>query len=215
MGIQKCEIRFLKCNFAARRINFGQVLNYSYTHFISLTTMKKIIVYAATSLDGMIAKADGSVDWLEELPNPDQLDYGYFDFYDGIDTTIMGNKTYQQVLGFDVPFPYNGKANYVLTRNEALTKDENVEFISKDPIETLHNLKESEGKDIWLIGGGAINTLLLNNGLIDQVIVHVMPVILGDGIPLFNKEAKVSTLKLIESKSYPTGVIEMRYDLEM
>jgi len=175
--------------------------------------MKKVIIYAATSLDGMIAKADGSVDWLDELPNPEQLDYGYFDFYDTIDATIMGNKTYQQVLGFDVPFPYKGKKNYVLTRNTSLTKDENVEFISKDPIDIIRNLKESDGKDIWLIGGGEINTLLLNNGLIDQIIVHIMPIILGSGIPLFNKEVNVSMLELIESKTYSTGVIEMRYDI--
>lgn len=162
----------------------------------------------------MVAKEDGDVQWLDEIPNPDQLDYGYYTFYDSIDTTIMGNTTYQQVLGFDVPFPYKGKTNYVLTRNAALEDDENVQFISKNVIERIREMKQGEGKDIWLVGGGGVNTLLRNNGLVDELILFVMPIILGAGIPLFAERVDESKLKLIESKNYPTGVVELRYKIE-
>lgn len=125
----------------------------------------------------------------------------------------MGNKTYQQVLGFDVPFPYKGKNNYVLTRDESLSHDENVTFISKNPIDTFRKMKQEEGADIWLVGGGEINTLFMNEGLVDQLMLFVMPVILGSGIPLFNEKIKVSMLELVATKNYKTGVVEMVYNL--
>ena len=93
----------------------------------------------AMSLDGKIAKSDGDVQWLDEIPNPDQLDYGYYNFYATIDTTLMGNKTYQEVLGFGVAFPYPDKQNFVFTRNTVLTKDENVTYISGDIIQFTKN----------------------------------------------------------------------------
>ena len=177
--------------------------------------MRKVILYSAISIDGMIAKEDGSVDWLDELPNPDKLDYGYFDFYKKIDTTIMGNKTYQQVLGFDVPFPYPDKENFVLTRNSALQADENVQFISKDPVSFVHELKSKEGADIWLIGGGAINALFLNNNLVDELKLSIIPVVLGNGIPLFNGPVDLSKFQFLESKAYNTGVVSLVYQAKV
>ena len=175
--------------------------------------MKKIILYSAISLDGKIAKENGAVDWLDDIPNPDKLDYGYQDFYESIDTTLMGNKTYQQVLGFDMPFPYPGKENYVFTTNKNLKKDENVKFISEDSIRMVQDLKSKKGKDIWLVGGAAINTLLLNNNLIDRLMLFVMPVIIGPGIPLFSGIPNLSKLKLVETQNYNTGVVSLIYEL--
>ena len=77
--------------------------------------MRKIISYIAMSIDGKIAKANGDISWLEEIPNPNNDDYGYAEFYNSIDTTLMGRITYEQVIGFDVPFPYPDKTNYVFT----------------------------------------------------------------------------------------------------
>jgi len=94
--------------------------------------MRKVILYVAISLDGKIAKPDGNVEWLDSIPNPDQLDYGYAEFYENIAITIMGNNTYEEVLGFDVPFPYPTKKNYVLTRQEGKTDTEFVSFVSGD-----------------------------------------------------------------------------------
>ncbi|WP_420388198.1 dihydrofolate reductase family protein [Roseivirga sp.] len=175
--------------------------------------MRKLITYIAISLDGKIADRDGGVEWLESLPHPKDEDYGYATFIQSIDTTIMGNTTYQQVLGFDVPFPYQEQTNYVLTRNTDLKDDENVLFISKDHAARIEELKKEEGKDIWLIGGGQINTLCLQAGLIDEMIVHVMPYVMGAGIPLFSNEQLMQQIRLTDSKVYSSGVMELRYEV--
>ena len=173
--------------------------------------MRKIILYIATSLDGKIADINGSTDWLHQIPNPDHSDYGYERFIKSIDTTIMGNNTYQQILGFDVEFPYKSSANYVITRNKSLTKDENVQFISENIVDFIKNLKHASGKDIWCVGGSEINALLLDNGLIDEIQIFVMPVILGAGISLTSKVQKLKNLQLKGSIKHASGVMELNY----
>ena len=176
--------------------------------------MKKIKAYLAISLNGKISRANGEVDWLDALPNPEKLDYGYYDFYATIDTTIQGYNTYTQVMNWNIDFPYADKKNYVLTRKQGLAPTEQVEFISENHIDFLKKLKQQEGKDIWLIGGGQVNTMLLNENLIDEIILHVMPIILPDGIELFELIPKETFLKLTNSKTYPTGVVELVYQIE-
>ncbi len=175
--------------------------------------MKKIKLYIATSLNGKIAKADGSVHWLEEIPNPDKLDYGYAAFNETIDTTIQGYKTYAQIIGWDIPFPYTATKNYVLTRKKESAATKHVEFITENPISFIKNLKTGTGKDIWLIGGGQINTLLLNAGLIDEIYIFVMPIVLSDDIELFELLPEETALQLTDTKTYDTGVVELRYTL--
>ena len=165
------------------------------------------------SLNGKIAQKDGSVHWLEAIPNPDKLDYGYAKFNEGIDTTIQGYSTYAQVIGWDIPFPYTTTKNYVLTRKQDLANTAHVEFITENHIPFIRQLKEGEGKDIWLIGGGQINTLLLNAGLIDELYVFVMPIVLSEGIELFEWLPQQTNLALTESKTYDTGVVKLRYVL--
>ena len=173
--------------------------------------MRKIILYIACSLDGYIAKSDGSVDWLDEIPNPEKSDYGYAEFYNSIDTVIMGNKTYQQVLEFGIEYPYKGKKSIVLTKNSGLTKDENAEFISKNIPEFLNKLKNDTGKNIWCVGGGEINSFLLGHQLIDEIKVFMMPVILGSGIPFTPKLNSLINLQLIKQVTYQSGVQELDY----
>jgi len=175
--------------------------------------MKKIKLYIATSLNGKIAKADGSVAWLEELPNPDKLDYGYTKFNEGIDTTIQGYSTYAQVMSWGIDFPYVTTKNYVLTRKRDLENTKDVEFIIENHIEVIKKIKEGDGKDIWLIGGGQINTLLLNAGVIDEIYVFIMPIVLSDGIELFELIPEQTALNLVDSKTYDTGVVELRYEI--
>jgi len=173
--------------------------------------LRKIKLYIATSLNGKIAKPDGSVDWLEAIPNPEKIDHGYADFYQSIDTTIQGNKTYKQILGWGIDFPYSDKKNYVFTRNKGSVDTENVEFVSKDHMDFVRQLKEEEGKDIWVVGGGQLNTMFLNEKLLDEIYVFVMPIILSEGIDLFESLPKETHLKLIESKNYATGAVEIKY----
>jgi len=173
--------------------------------------VRKIILYSALSLNGKIAKVDGSVEWLEHIPNPSKSDFGYYDFYATIDTTIMGNSTYQQVISWDIDFPYPTKKNYVLTRQAGLSNTEFVEFISENPIAFIKALKAQEGKDIWLIGGGQVNTFLLNHGLVDELQLHMMPIVLSDGIELFEGIPSETRLELLSCKSYEGGVSEFHY----
>lgn len=173
--------------------------------------MRKIILYIASSLDGYIADSNGSVAWLDEIPNPDKSDYGYAGFYDSIDTVVMGNKTYQQVLGFGIGNPYEGKKMYVLSRNMPLVQDRHAEFISQNIPEFLAELKKANGKNIWCVGGGEINALLLNDHLIDEIKIFIMPVVLGSGIPLTSSLKAKINLELIHQTAFKSGVVELVY----
>lgn len=174
--------------------------------------MRKIISYIAISLNGQIADAQGEVAWLDAVPNPDKLDYGYQEFYETIDTTIMGYKTYKQVIDWGVEFPYKDKTNYVLTSSKKEAA-EYVKFISENHIDFIQKLKESAGKDIWLIGGGQVNTFALNSKFLDELMIYLMPVVIAKGINLFELLPQETNLELIDSKSYPTGVQMLKYKL--
>jgi dihydrofolate reductase len=176
--------------------------------------LRKIKLYSAISLNGKIARSDRSVDWLENIPNPENTDYGYAEFYASIDTTIQGFNTYDQILSWGIEFPYGDKINYVLTRKKELENTEFVEFIRENHLEFIRRLKEAPGKDIWLIGGGQINTLLLNANLIDEILIHVMPLVIPDGIELFELIPKETQFKLINHKAYDGGVLELKYSVE-
>jgi len=176
--------------------------------------MRKIKLYIAISLNGKIAKEDGSVDWLESIPNPEKTGHGFDELYHSIDTTIQGYKTYELILNRGIEIPSADKKNYVLTRNQHLVNTEHVEFIKKGHIDFIKQLKKQEGKDIWLIGGGQINTLLFNENLIDEMQVFVMPIIISGGIELFEPSPNERMFKLVDTKSYSTGAVELKYKIE-
>ena len=173
--------------------------------------MRKIKLYIAISLNGKIAKPDGSVEWLESLPNPDNTDHGYAEFYKSVDTTVQGYNTYKQVIDWGIDFPYADKRNYVLTRKQGFKDTEHATFITENHADFLRRLKQQSGGDIWLIGGGQINTLLLNENLIDELQVFVMPIILTDGIDLFEGLPKETVLEFIATKHYSSGAVELNY----
>jgi dihydrofolate reductase len=172
--------------------------------------LRKLILYTAASLDNFIARPDGAVDWLH---SPEYFieneDYGYSDFYQTIDTTLMGNKTHQFILDQDVPFPYPDKSNFVFSRSAINQDTQYVKFMTGDIIEFVRKLKDDNGKDIWLIGGGQVNTLMLNYDLIDKIILSLVPIILGEGILLFNGNSKEAKFDLESSKSYKSGFLQL------
>ncbi|MCB2220870.1 MAG: dihydrofolate reductase family protein [Bacteroidetes bacterium] len=176
--------------------------------------MRKIILYIAQSLDGYIAKSDGDVSWLEQIPNPDQSDYGYRAFYDTIDTTLMGRKTFDQICSFDIPFPYADKTNYVFTHHPNHGTKEPVNFVSKNPLNLINNLKKTKGKNIWLVGGSQLNTFFLKHQLIDALRLFIMPVVLGSGIPLFHSLKQPASFELIDQQRFSSGVVELIYQLK-
>ena len=151
------------------------------------------------------------MDWLDAVPNPENTDYGYYDFYDSIDVTIQGNSTYQQIIGWDLEFPYKEKRNYVITRNSSLEDTDDVTFISENHIERVKDLKSEAGKDIWLIGGGEVNAMLMKHGLIDEIKLHIMPIIIPGGRDLFSGLDADHRFEYLESKMYGNGVMEAHY----
>ncbi len=171
--------------------------------------MRKLKLYIAMSLDGKIAGPDGDVSWLDEIPNPGKTDYGYSQFYQSVDTTIMGNSTYALIKNFKGPFPYPTTKNYVASRKSG--KDNEQVSFTNDPVTLVRKLKNEPGKDIWLIGGGQLNTLLWNEGLIDELLIFVMPIVLGEGIGLFEAIPKQDQLTLVDSETYISGVVRLTY----
>ncbi|ARS37327.1 dihydrofolate reductase family protein [Pontibacter actiniarum] len=174
---------------------------------------RKLVLYIAASLDGFIARKNGDTSWLhDERYAIEGEDFGYRAFLQGIDTTLMGHSTYQAVLGFEIPFPYPDKTNYVFSRSQH-PETEHVQFVQQGVPEFVQRLKQQPGQDIWLIGGGQVNTLLLNAGLIDEVVLTYIPIVLGSGIPLFAAGAREKQLQAQESRSFRNGFVQVSYSL--
>ncbi len=175
--------------------------------------MPKVVLYIACSLDGFIARPDGNIDWLNSLPNPEGIDHGYADFYSSIGATVMGRKTYQEVLGFGVGWPYEGTDSYIVTRDSDFRPSSPGTFpVLKDLPGLVQRLKSNLHKDIWLVGGGQLITSFLNQDLIDRTIITYIPLVIGEGIPLFPGRHKESTWKLIGSQSFSTGAVSLTYE---
>ncbi|MFW9889097.1 MAG: dihydrofolate reductase family protein [Candidatus Thorarchaeota archaeon] len=147
-------------------------------------------VYIATSLDGFIATSDGGLDWLDEIPNPEKSDFGYADFMNGIDAIVMGRRTFEKVLTFD-SWPYD-KPVYVLSRSKIKVPkglEDKAKTITGNLKELVDQLKELGHQDLYIDGGITIQGFL-EEDLIDEMIVTRVPVLLGNGIPLFGKLSK-------------------------
>lgn len=143
--------------------------------------MPKLKLFIAMSLDGFIADPSDSIDWLEAIEG--QGDNGYQSFYNSVDTLIMGRRTYDWIKEHTDRYPYTGKISYVITSQDHDDTQE-VKF-SKDPVTLIKKLKKGKGKDLWLVGGGVLVDALLKEGLVDEIILTIAPIILGSGIPLF------------------------------
>lgn len=122
--------------------------------------MKKIKLYIAASLDQRIAEPDGGIEFLSNYPVDKEMNYGYDDLLASIDTVIMGGRTYREILCMDVLWPYKGLDTYVISHH-TWEDDNDVRFITDNIVETIKGLTQKEGKDIWLVGGGEIISMLL------------------------------------------------------
>jgi len=173
----------------------------------------RVKLYIASSLDGYIAREDGSIDWLTEYENNPETDYGYSEFYASIGTVLMGRKTYEQVLGFG-DWPYTEKKTYVFTRQkEPLRREKNVEFVSGDIGEFARRLKENTDEDIWLVGGSQFIKAFLEEDLVQEMIVFIVPIILGGGIPLFDRIGKEIRLRTGRVEKYENGLVRVEYEM--
>lgn len=165
--------------------------------------MRKFILFIASSLDGYIARENGGIDWL-----PENTISGYDEFYKTIDTVVMGKKTYDQVLTFGA-YPYKDKKPYVFTRNNDQTKNKNIEFVS-DIDKLVKDIITNSGKNIWLVGGAEIISSFVNHGFVDEIILSIVPVVLGKGVPLFKNIQKETKLELIKTTNYD-NLVELQY----
>ena len=181
----------------------------------AMVRKRKIIVYIATSADGFIARADGSVDWLDR-PGL-KGDYSIGVFYKSIDTILWGRKTCDMALDFQkkgVPgsaFDARVK-NYVFTRGpHPAAAPAGVEFVSEPVKAFTSRLRKQRGKDIWMMGGAGIIASFLDEGEIDEFMIHVIPTFIGEGIPLIAPGRRNVPLKLISSRKFPDGVVKLHY----
>lgn len=159
-------------------------------------TNRKIILYIATSIDGFIADKNGGIDWLGTGAIEETVDTSYEDFYQHVDTVILGRKTYDQVTTSLAPdnYPYEDSTSYVLT-SQLRENKENIIFTDQSVVDLVTKLKSEPGKDVFIVGGASIIQPLVENDLIDEYILATIPVILGEGIPLFHTIKRSVTLK--------------------
>jgi dihydrofolate reductase len=174
--------------------------------------MSKVILYIAASLDGFIARPDGNLDWLTGLPNPDQVDHGYGDLLAQTSCIIMGRSTYQELLGFGMEWPYTGTETRVMTGDPEFRPATPDTFaLTGDIAAKFEEIRSRQPKNIWLVGGGQIVTWFLNRDLIDEMIIAMIPCILGKGIRLFPDHPMESQWNLAKSESFSTGVVNLSY----
>ena len=167
-------------------------------------------IYAASSVDGYLAPTDGSVSWLEAF-DEGGIDLGYDAFYSHVGSIITGRTTYEQVLTFG-GWPYEGKPVVVLSTREAGTSMAGVRWNKGDNLAALvRELREETPGNIWLLGGGAVHRAFLAAGLVDEVWTHVIPVMLGDGIPMFPSGFPQQRVSLTETRTYANNAIMLRY----
>ena len=166
----------------------------------------KLVLYSAICLDGNIADINGGVDWIYE-----GADYGYDEFYSSVDSVLLGSNTYEQILSFG-KFPYEDKECYVFSQRDEFKDHDKIQQIENDAADFVKEHKEKTNKMIWLVGGGKLNTTMLEAGLIDEIILFSHPVVLGGGIKLFETEKSFTAeFRLIEVKSFDNGVVKLHY----
>jgi dihydrofolate reductase len=170
--------------------------------------MKKIISNVAMSLDGYIAKNDGDISFLSAVEKEGE-DYGYADFLKSVDTIIVGRKTYDKILSIKFEYP-SDKDVYVITHDEKSDHDR-IKFYTGSLLKLVSELRIKPGKNIFCDGGSEIINQLINNNLIDEFIVSVIPIILGSGIPLFKSGIPELTLKLVSCHEFDTGLVQLHY----
>ena len=182
-----------------------------------MSARRKIIVYIATSADGYIARPDGDVEWLNRRPRT--VDYGMREFYATIDTILWGRRTYDWLLNY---YKKKGKtktlfdvkvANYVFSRRPPKRRALGVEFVTEPVKAFAQRLRATRGKHIWMMGGGGLIASFLDAAEIDEFDIHVIPVFIGEGIPLVAPRHRDVPLRLRSAKKYRDGVVRLHYEV--
>ena len=169
---------------------------------------KKVILYIACSLDGFIARKNHDISWLFM----DQS-YGFEEFEKSFDTAVMGRKTYDYAVQFSNP-PFAGRLNFVVTSQRSMYPDSDSDtiFCSLDDV-MEYVRKKSGGKGVFLAGGAGLIASFINAGLLNEIVIAFHPIILGEGIPLFEGIKKELNLKLIDKDIFHNGLVKLKYEI--
>ena len=164
----------------------------------------KYILYIAMTLDGFIADKDDNLEWLLKVEG--KGDNGYQNFYNTIDSVVMGRRTYDWIIQNMDEYPYKDKDSYILTNREI-----------KEDLETFNNIIDLDNKinnkKVWIVGGGQVISEYLNKGLVSEMRITVAPVILGEGISLFNNILKDVNLEFLDTSNY-NQFVELHYKVK-
>lgn len=174
--------------------------------------MRKIVLGLAVSLDGFIEGPNGEFDWCFT----DQ-DYGLTEFFAEIDALFMGRKSYElaQKLGDAAAIPgMPPVTEYIFSDTLSSVKPGAIQIRRKDAIARVKQIKAEEGKNIWLYGGAELTSVLVSEGMVDELWLSVHPILLGSGKPLFTGLKSRVELKLVENKQYETGLVSLKYSIK-
>jgi dihydrofolate reductase len=178
-----------------------------------MTKRRNVIVHIAASADGYIARPDGDLDWLTSRPAPAGF-YGMNAFMRSIDTLLLGRKTYEVSLRMGGKFDKKSR-NIVFSRHAPpADAPSGVEFVSGAIGPFLSRLREQPGKDIWLMGGGELIASFLDEQAIDEFVISVVPVFIGDGIPLIARRHRHVLLDLRSIERFEDGLVQLRYRVQ-
>ena len=175
--------------------------------------MRKSILYIAISLDGYIAGPDEDLSFLDIVQREDE-DYGYGDFIQTVDTVIMGRKTYDWIMAHVPEFVHADKTTFIISRTERQST-ENTRFHTGDLSDLVRRLKTESGKNIFIEGGAEVVKTLLLDDLIDEYVISIIPVLVGGGTKLFEDGRLRQTLKLISTKQFDSGLVQLHYQREV
>lgn len=170
---------------------------------------RKIILYIATSTDGFIAGEKGSIEFLDKY-NETGENYGYKEFFNSIQTIIVGNTTYQQVGKTKEFKEWYKKIPIFVFSKKLKGKEENVTFVQGD----IKKFAQTLEGNVWMMGGASILNAFIEQNLVDEFIITIMQDTLGEGIPLFKERDFEKQLKLIDTKEYSLGVVQKHYILK-
>lgn len=171
--------------------------------------MRKVILYIATSLDGYIAKPNDDLSFLSIVQQEGE-DYGYADFVNSVDTVILGRKTYEWVMTKVPEFPHADKESYIITRT-ARPSIGKTNFYNGNLKDLISKLKAKQGKNIFIDGGAEIVNELLKDNLIDEFIISIIPIFVGNGTKLFKDGRPEEKLELVSTKHFEKGLVQLHY----
>ena len=175
-----------------------------------MTNHRKVIVQIAASADGYIARPDGDLEWLTSRPAPKGF-YGMNAFMKTVDTLVMGRLTYEAGLRLGGTFDPK-RPTYVFSRGAPPAEvPEGVAFVRDEVGPFVERLRQRPGKDIWLMGGGDLIAAFLDAQAIDEFVVSVVPVFIGDGIPLIARRHRLTPLTLHKTERFDDGLVQLHY----